>query len=124
MESGVGGEDGDEPMSRRGLSSFFFFFCLVWRGEGVVGLGLGLRLGLDIIIGVCLERRTDGEGEGDEDEEEDLVKKDVIWRCWFTSGDRPLVGRREAMEMNAEREREEEERVDDKRGVGATCKCK
>lgn len=58
-----------------------------------------------------MERRTDGEGDGEGDEE-DLVKKDVIWRCWFTSGDRPLVGRRKAIEMNRETEREE--RVDDR----------
>lgn len=29
------------------------------------------------------------------EEEADLEKKEVIWRCWLTSGDRPLLRRRE-----------------------------
>lgn len=31
----------------------------------------------------------------EEEEEEDLEKKEVIWRCWLTRGDRPLLRRRE-----------------------------
>lgn len=78
-------------MTRRG------FLGLDWRGEGVVGPGLelGLGLGLDlgfvgaesgIVLGLCLERV----GEGDDVV---LEKKEVIWRCGLTSGDRPLLWR-------------------------------
>ena len=76
-------------MTKRGL-----FLDLDWKGEGVVGLGLelGVELGLEILE-FCLERVGDGEGEGED--EVVLVKKAVIWRCWFTIGDRPLLWRRD-----------------------------
>lgn len=78
-------------MTKRGL-----FLDLDWKGEGVVGLGL--KLGVELGLGTeldnlefCLERVGDGEGE----DEVVLVKKAVIWRCWFTIGDRPLLWRRD-----------------------------
>lgn len=75
------------------------FLSLDWRGEGVVGPGLelGLGLGLDLgflgtesgtVLGLCLERV----GEGDDVV---LEKNEVIWRCGLTSGDRPLLWRRD-----------------------------
>lgn len=82
-------------MTKRGL-----FLDLVWKGEGVVGLGLELGVELGLGLGTelenlefCLERVGDGEGEGEDDVV--LVKKAVIWRCWFTIGDRPLLRRRD-----------------------------
>lgn len=84
-------------MTKRGL-----FLDLDWKGEGVVGLGL--KLGVELGLGTeldnlefCLERVGDGEGEGEGEGEDEvvLVKKAVIWRCWFTIGDRPLLWRRD-----------------------------
>ena len=82
-------------MTKRGL-----FLDLDWKGEGVVGLGLELGVGLELGLGTelenlefCLERVGDGDGEGED--EVVLVKKAVIWRCWFTIGDRPLLWRRD-----------------------------
>ena len=78
-------------MTKRGL-----FLDLDWKGEGVVGLGLelGVELGLGLEnLEFCLERVGDGDGEGED--EVVLVKKAVIWRCWFTIGDRPLLWRRD-----------------------------
>lgn len=62
-----------------------------------LGLGLGLRLGLGLGLGLAEEESLVGfcvvvMGE---EEEEDLEKKEVIWRCWLTRGDRPLLRRRE-----------------------------
>ena len=72
-------------MTKRGL-----FLDLDWKGEGVVGLGLELGVGLGLEnLEFCLERVGDGE------DEVVLVKKAVIWRCWFTIGDRPLLWRRD-----------------------------
>ena len=82
-------------MTKRGL-----FLDLDWKGEGVVGLGLELGVGVGVELGLglgtelenlefCLERVGDG------DDEVVLVKKAVIWRCWFTIGDRPLLWRRD-----------------------------
>lgn len=74
---------GEGPITKRG---FFCLFC------GVERLGLGLELGLGYFFG------EEGEGEG-EIELLPGVKKDVIWRCWLTKGDRPLRRREEAIEM-------------------------
>jgi hypothetical protein len=76
-------------MTKRG------FLDLDWRGEGVAGPGLELGLGLGLflgtesgtVLGLCLGRV----GEGDDVV---LEKKEVIWRCGLTSGDRPLLWRR------------------------------
>lgn len=80
-----------------------FFRGLNWTGEGVAGLGLGLglpsgsegsrRLGL----GWGVESGS-GRGDGAAEEEAEAgleEKKEVIWNCLFTSGDRPLLWRRD-----------------------------
>lgn len=77
----------DEPITKSG------FLSLVCTGEGVVGLGLRLGVRLGLGLGYCLGRTGEGEGEG-EGEDEALEKKAVIWLCWFTSGDLPLLRRR------------------------------
>lgn len=77
------GEGEDAPMTRRG------FLGLDCTGEGVLGLGLGFRVGLAFEFGLSLLGLISEEtGDG---EEADLEKKEVIWRCWLTSGDRPLL---------------------------------
>lgn len=57
---------------RRGL------FCLDF---GVEGLGLGLGLELGVLLGLVFLLPG--------------VKKEVIWRCGLTMGDRPLLRRRD-----------------------------
>lgn len=66
----------------------------------MLGLGLGLRLGLGLGLGLGLTEEESLVGfcvgvMEEEEEEEDLEKKEVIWRCWLTRGDRPLLRRRE-----------------------------
>ena len=63
-------------------------------GPGLeLGLGLGLDLGfLGTESGTVLGLRLERIGEGDAVV---LEKKEVIWRCGLTSGDRPLLWRRD-----------------------------
>lgn len=52
-------------------------------------LGLGFTCSeIFLRLGFLLE--TGGDGDVEEDDK-DLEKKAVIWRCWLTSGDRPLL---------------------------------
>ena len=77
------GEGEDPPTTRRG---FLGLDCI---GEGVLGLGLGFREGLGFglrmgLTGFLLD-------ETEDEEEVNLEKKEVIWLCWLTIGDRPLL---------------------------------
>ena len=65
----------------------------------MLGLGLAPRLAL-LGLGLGAESSLLGFRIGviGEEEEGDLEKKEVIWRCWLTSGDRPLLRRRDAID--------------------------
>lgn len=72
------------------------------RGEGDAAAGVGLRLALGF--------SGDGDGEGlelpcfgPEEEGDGEEKKEVIWLCFRTSGERPLLRRRDAMANGSRR---------------------
>lgn len=73
------------------------FLRFGWSGEGVVGLGLLPGLGLGLGFAFRRVSRVSfrvGDGTEEADVDEGLEKKEVIWLCLFTRGDRPLDCRR------------------------------
>lgn len=62
-----------------------------------LGLGVGLSSGSEGLRGLGLGPRVElGFWRGEGVEEPGLEeKKEVIWNCLFTSGDRPLLWRRD-----------------------------